>query len=193
RRCTGRDRPVARARRPARARYRSSRRARRPARAAPAGCPSCQVVQQAQLRLVREDGPGALARVLDDQRDLAGAEPRARVRRQREADEVDSAQLTALLVRVAALEIADDHVRTDRHLHVVARVDAEQPVEHQPDLRGFRDLDHQRRRQLTRPRQEPVYTSTSSAIFDSSTMRSARTISWIWNQTVARFSNTNVR
>src|SRR5262249_40375472 len=38
-----------------------------------------------------------------------------------------------------------------------------------------------------------LYTSTSSAIFDSSTMRSARTISWIWNQTVARFSNTNVR
>src|SRR5262249_55113754 len=143
--------------------------------------------------LVRKDGAGALVRVLDDQRDLARAPPRARVRRQREADEVHGAELAALLVRMATLEVAHDDMKVHRQLHVVARVDAEQPFEHRLDLGRLGDLDHHRRRQLPRTRSRPLYTSTSSAIFDSSTIRSARTISWIWNRTVARFSNTNVR
>ena len=54
------------------------------------------------------------------------------------------------------LESPDDHLRADLQADVVARVDAEQRIQHGLDVARVADLDEHRRRELAGPGQQVV-------------------------------------
>src|SRR5438046_10540473 len=86
--------------------------------------------------------------MLDDQGHLGLAEGLSGLGREREAHEVDGGELAALLVGVAALEVAHDDVRPHPHPDVVARVGAEALVHDGLPVRRLACRATQRRRSL---------------------------------------------